>query len=132
MSQLTAQCEAVYIKLSSRYHCVRCALNWDEGQPIPGRCQAFHNAKRQKLAKTEPGATEIPILLNHKKTAKSIVGWIRIKNRVMTIEFNKGFEPNHAKMQDLFGCAAGNILQEIEVDGEKRIKLFRVQSWGYK
>ena len=92
--------------------------------------------ERAMLAKRNRAVTEIPIFLNHKQNAKNIVGWIRVENHVMVVHFERGFEPSLEKMQDLFGCVAGNVMEWAEPmaneEPKTRIKKFHVMSWGWK
>jgi len=88
------------------------------------------SAKPEKLSNSNHQyEIKIPIFKNHVRQEDHVVGWIKIKNMTMFIEFNDGHEPTYSKMQDLFGCAAGNVIRQTK---DKRIKLFRVTAWGYK
>ena len=80
------------------------------------------------MEETKKQSADMLIFKDHKKDLNSVVGKIGFNSTGMLIKFNKGFEPTHEKMGELFGCAAGHIMKETE-DG--RIKEFWVKSWGY-
>lgn len=119
-------------------HCTPCNITWGLNKSIPFGCKASSQVDIPKAGgvRDRPKATKIPIFTNHIKDEKHIVGWIIIENNIMTIEFLKGHEVTRDKMQDTFGCAAGQILQQTNYPNVKaedqRIRIFRVTSWGYQ
>lgn len=146
------QCQAK--EIMGKIHCAQCSLTWMKGTVIPDKCRALTQLalpgadgkpttllippklsradtefEKQKDKYRDHSAVEIPIFRDHQKNIENHVGCIRIQGKIVTIEFKKPFEPTLEKMQNIFGCAAGQILQQTS-DG--RIKLFRVTSWGYK
>lgn len=84
--------------------------------------------KVSRADNTDTKECRIPILVDHKKEVDAICGWIKPTAGGILIEFEEGFEPTYDKMQDLFGCAAGHILEHRN----GKIKTFLAKSWGYK
>ena len=144
-NEIEMQCQAKDVM--GKMHCGPCSLTWEKNESVPAKCRAYEQLalpgvegkstsllipprSPQKDKYKDPSVVEIPIFRDHQKNIENHVGCIRVSpGGMVTIEFKKPFEPTHAKMQELFGCAAGQILQQTD-DG--RIKLFRVMSWGYK